>query len=91
MDVLLGILLIVVAVVAFTTWVFMRVVGFIFRMLFGRSKASQLSSAAPAGVVNCHSARCRAMNPAFAQYCRQCGRPVADGHAGRVARMRYVA
>ena len=91
MDVVLGILLIVVAVIAFSVWVFARVLGSIFRAIFGPSQPAQASKTPPAGVVPCQATRCRATNPAFAQYCRRCGRPIGAGVAGRQARMRYVA
>ena len=91
MDVLLGIVLIVVAVIAFAVWLFASILGFFARAVFGPSKPAQASNAPPAGAVPCQSTRCRAANPAFARYCRRCGRAVAAGVAGREARMKYVA
>lgn len=92
MDILFGIVLIVIAVIAFVLWMFARVVGFIFRAIFGPARPPQTTSGLPAEVVPCRHARCRAANPAYARFCRRCGRAVGGAaRDARSARMRYVA
>ena len=95
-EILLAVVIIVLAAVAFAVWACVAVVKMIVRAVTGPARdgrgPGQLGSMA-AGTVACPQPRCRATNAGHARFCRRCGAAVAlDAKAAsRPAPMRYVA
>lgn len=88
-EILLIIVVVFVAVVAFAVWLCARVIGLIVRAIAGPARPSQVAMP-HADLVQCPQLRCRAPNVSHARFCHRCGRAVAAA-ASCSAPTRYVA
>lgn len=99
-EFLLAVAVIIVAAFVFAVWLCAKVIGLIIRAFAGVAKPQRRRALAPVSApwradnVPCAEARCLAVNPPQARFCRRCGRAVSAKTAGAPdprPPMRYVA